>query len=438
MQAPRQATMVRIYLNESAQWRGQPLSLALLDRLRKGGAAGATVFRGVSGFGVQQKLRTTAIEVLSVNLPLVLEWIDAPERVERLLPEISAMVGEGLVTVQSITVVKYAPREPSRVPEDRTVAEVMTREVKMVHPEAPLRELVELLINRTYRALPVVDVDGRLVGIVSNGDLIERGGLRLRAELLPTLAPEALEDELRRLEDSGRTAADIMTRDVVTVRPETNLEATARLMATNRLKRLPVVDADRHVVGIVSRVDILRSLATQYPPVAGQQATEPGRADTVEAEHEEAGTVGGVMSRRIPAVGAEAALTEVLEAVVSTRLNRAVVVDVEQRPIGVITDAELMRRLGPRHHAGLAQSLMRKLPFTRLSPEEQEALRAEQGKRAADLMLTPVVTVRETTPITEAAQQMLERRYKILPVVDGDGRLVGLIDRADLLRAMVT
>ena len=112
------------------------------------------------------------------------------------------------------------------------------------------------------------------------------------------------------------------------------------------------------------------------------------------------------------------------------------VVDEERRPLGVVTDAELLRRLDPAALPGLARLLMGKLPFVRLSDAEREQLRFAQGTRAAELMLTPVLTVRGETPALEAASLMLQRRYKILPVVDAEGRLIGLLDRADLLRAV--
>ncbi|MBX6342109.1 MAG: CBS domain-containing protein, partial [Thermomicrobiaceae bacterium] len=146
---------------------------------------------------------------------------------------------------------------------------------------------------------------------------------------------------------------------------------------------------------------------------------------------------GDGVAREVPTVRADAPLGDVLAAVISTRLNRAVVVDDAGRPVGVITDAELLRRLDPEAQAGLAQVLMRRLPFRHGTPEERAEWRFQTGTRAADLMLTPVVTVTASTPIPEAIRRMVERRYKILPVVDDEGRLIGMVDRADLLRAAI-
>ncbi len=423
METP-QVRRVRIYLNEQDHWHGRSLSLAILDELRKHDAAGATVFRGIAGFGAHHKIRTISIEALSTNLPLVIECIDRPERVAQLLPLIRTMVPEGLITDEAIGLAKAPALAPHRVSEEQTVGQVMTPNPVTVQPETPLRELVELLITRDYRALPVVNREGRLVGLVTRGDLIERGGLRLGVELLPALDGAAVERELRHLEmESPLTAADLMTRDVVTVRPETNLAAAGRLMESQRLNPLPVVDAGGRVVGIISRVDVLRTVAAPGLSTERLESTEP-----VATGAEQAGTVGAVMSRQVPAVGPVAGLGEILAAMVSGRLNRVVVVDGERRPIGVITDTELLRRVEPEAHPGLVQVLMRKLGHREVPPD---------GARAVDLMLPRGETVRAETPVGEAIRLMLEREYKLLPVVDDAGKLVGLVDRAALLRAIV-
>jgi PII-like signaling protein len=101
---------VCIYIGESDRWHGRSLYLAILEFLRKRGAAGGTVIRGIAGYGAHSRIHTASIEVFSSDLPLVLEWVDAAERVDDLMPEIAAMVAEGLITVEDIEIVKYAHR----------------------------------------------------------------------------------------------------------------------------------------------------------------------------------------------------------------------------------------------------------------------------------------------------------------------------------------
>src|SRR5437867_1398783 len=119
----------------------------------------------------------------------------------------------------------------------------MRRDEVQVYPNTPLGDLVVLLIGQDYRAVPVVDETMRVVGIVTNGDLVQRGGLAMRLELLATVSRETIQQELAALAAHGRTTADVMTREVVTVPSDLSLLEAARLMAHRRLKRLPVVDA---------------------------------------------------------------------------------------------------------------------------------------------------------------------------------------------------
>lgn len=100
--------LVRVFVGEGDRWRHQSLSRALLERLRREGFAGATVFRGVAGFGARSVLHTSNIVRLSEDLPVVIEIVDSDEHVRRLLPILDEMVTEGLVTMEKVKVVKYA------------------------------------------------------------------------------------------------------------------------------------------------------------------------------------------------------------------------------------------------------------------------------------------------------------------------------------------
>ena len=101
--------MVRIFFGESDKWHHQPLEIALLERLRKEGFAGATVFRGVAGFGANSVIHTTHLLEMSSDLPMVIEVVDTEERVERLLPILDEMLDDALVTMEKVRVVRYSP-----------------------------------------------------------------------------------------------------------------------------------------------------------------------------------------------------------------------------------------------------------------------------------------------------------------------------------------
>lgn len=98
---------VRIYIGESDQFGNRPLFMAILEKLRAEGCAGATVLRGIAGFGAHSRIHTATILRLSEDLPVVVEWIDSNEHMDRLLPTIVEMVPEGLVTVDDVHVIHY-------------------------------------------------------------------------------------------------------------------------------------------------------------------------------------------------------------------------------------------------------------------------------------------------------------------------------------------
>lgn len=99
--------LVRIYVGESDHWHGQTLFNAIVELARKEGLAGATVTRGIEGFGANSRIHTTSILRLSEDLPVKIEIIDVAERIEQFLPLLDEMVTEGLITVQDCEIVKY-------------------------------------------------------------------------------------------------------------------------------------------------------------------------------------------------------------------------------------------------------------------------------------------------------------------------------------------
>jgi hypothetical protein len=101
--------LVRVFVGESDTWQRKPLVTALVERLRREGFAGATVLRGVMGFGARSVVHTSNLLRLSEDLPVVIEIVESEEHVERLLPILDEMVSEGLVTMEPVRVVKYAP-----------------------------------------------------------------------------------------------------------------------------------------------------------------------------------------------------------------------------------------------------------------------------------------------------------------------------------------
>ena len=100
--------LMRIFIGESDQWHGRPLYQALVERLRREhDVAGATVTRGLMGFGAHSVLHTASILRLSQDLPVVIEVVDTQDRVDALMPILDEMVPEGLITLEKVRVIRY-------------------------------------------------------------------------------------------------------------------------------------------------------------------------------------------------------------------------------------------------------------------------------------------------------------------------------------------
>ncbi len=129
-----------------------------------------------------------------------------------------------------------------------TVKDVMTTPVVAVRPGATFKDMAVRLHRLGVSAFPVVDEDSKVIGVVSEDDMLTRQAVRLGRQARDGDEPQEADDP---------TAADLMTRPAVTIEPEQSLENAARLMYNCRVKRLPVVDDQGHLVGIISRADVL-------------------------------------------------------------------------------------------------------------------------------------------------------------------------------------
>jgi CBS domain-containing protein len=144
--------------------------------------------------------------------------------------------------------------------------DIMVTKVITVGPDSSVREVAEIFLRHRISALPVLDRTGKLIGIISEGDLVRRAELETDyrrswwLEIFARKSNEALAIEY--VKSHARTTKDLMTRQVITVKPTTPLRDVAALLERRGIKRVPVVRRDGKVVGIVSRANLIHALAT--------------------------------------------------------------------------------------------------------------------------------------------------------------------------------
>ncbi|HMQ50964.1 MAG TPA: DUF190 domain-containing protein [Anaerolineae bacterium] len=416
MEIKGEAQRVTIYIGESDKWQRKPLYLAILEMLREEDCAGATVIRALAGFGAHSRIKTTSLVALSADLPLIIEWIDNPERVKMVMPRLRQMVQEGLIIIDPVEVITYTHRHLRHLPSTMPVREIMQREVHTVHAQTPISAAADLLLGQVYKTLPVVDDQNRVVGLLTDGDLLRQANLpavSARQALTTTELADALHD-LRQLE---QPISSVMTPQPFIIHEETSVADAIRLMLEHRIKRLPIVDDQDKLVGLISRVDVLRALSKSIVAEEPRRPVPPGQHTRV----------GEVMTTDLFTVKSDAPLAEIVERLVSNAQRRVIVVNDHRHVVGLITDGDLICRASATERPSVIQALFRR--------SQADALTLKQ-RTAAQVMTTPVFTVRPDTPLIEALNLLLEHRIKRLPVVDEQRKLVGLIGRGAILKAL--
>ena len=145
------------------------------------------------------------------------------------------------------------------------IKDIMTSEIVTVREDDTVEKCANLLITHNLSGLPVLDESGKVKGIVTEGDLIRRASrvkgpaaLEVLGGIFYLESPKKFMDDLKKT--MGNSAKDIMTKDVITVDPDKLIEEAATLLVQNKIKRLPVIDKEGNLIGIVSRKDIMNYL----------------------------------------------------------------------------------------------------------------------------------------------------------------------------------
>lgn len=420
------AQQLTIFIGESDMLHHRSLYTAIVEMLRREGCGGATVTRGIAGFGASSVIHTTAILRLSADLPLVITVIDRPARVERLLGRLREMAPHALITSQEVEIVHSGMRFKEGLP-DVKVGEVMRPNPVTIDPDSPATKAVELLLDKDYTALPVIDESRKVIGIVSDSDLLTRGGMEVTLSLKRATDPDFVSELQRNLKSPERKVREIMTTPAVTTTADAWLGSAAKLMVTRHLKRLPVVDDDGHLIGILGRLDVLNTIAA-----ARVAEWHPGAYAA-----NGSATVGAVMTKEVPTVDQAASIEQVFDLLVGSSHKRAVVIDAARHIVGIIADSDLISRVSRDSWAGLIEILAAHVPIDKVSAAARKHIAQVRARSAAELMTRDVLTVREAMPVASALVLSAERRVKRFPVVNADGVLVGIVGRSEMLRALL-
>ncbi|MBI1387486.1 MAG: CBS domain-containing protein [bacterium] len=416
--------IITIYTNEDAHWRGKPLSRAVVDRVAGLGlAARCMVTRGQAGCYENGEIASTAIEALAYNLPVKIEIAAPAAELDQLLPLADEMVGHGLVTVDEVDA-RFHRTRSLLLPRHLKVRDIMTSSPRCVSPGDTLADAARLMLDGGFNGAPVVDDERRPIGMITQGDLLSRGGFPIRLGLLAELASGRVDELLGEI--AIRPASEIMSAPVISTRLDADVSGAVDLMLTHSLKRLPVVDEEGRLCGMLSRVDVFKAVMVASPDwkALSNQNVEVGGLRYVR----------DVMRRDMLTVSPDDSIESILKIIDENELRRAAVVDAEGKLAGLISDRDLFALLSEQQ-ARLWPMLISKIPLLKSAAFYDEIVRAASLHSAADVMKTDLVVIDENAPIQDAIALMTAKKLKRLPVVDENGRFRGMIGRDSVLRA---
>jgi CBS domain-containing protein len=415
---------IEILTSEEARYRKKPVVDAIMQYIKDLKiAARCIITRGVAGCYESGEMVTGRVVILSFNMPVRIYIVLPAAETERVLNGLNGMVTDGIVVLHDLNVLSHRTRN-SFFPRQLMIRDVMTRNPESVTAGTPLSDAARLLLPSIFTGLPVVDEQSRPIGVITQGDLIRKGGLPLRLGLLAESDQNRLESVLNQL--ASRKAAEVMTSPAVMIAADRPLAAAVELMLTKGVKRLVVVDETGGLTGMLSRLDIFRTVMREAPDWNAFKAQQ--------IEVEQLKRVGDILRRDVHAVSPGTPLNEVIRLIDDNDIQRVAVVDDDGKLLGLISDRDLLRYFKPEQE-GIWHLLAKvKNPF------KQEACRVgDLQKRLAETtagvaMTTQLITAREEMLIEEAIALMIDKGLKRLPVVDSEDRFKGMISRDSLLR----
>ncbi len=405
-------TILQIYTNEQARWHGKPFHQAVIDLIQQQHiAARCMVVRGIAGCYETGELATPNIEVLSYKMPLRIDILAPEAEAQRLLPALEEMVVDGILCRVSADVILHRTHK-ELIPAHLRVRDVMTSSPATVLPDTAVADVIRLLLSFDFHCMPVVDDDGRPVGMITQGDLIARADAPMRLGFWAALHDDERQAVLQGV--SGKSAGEIMSKPCLTVAEDQYLSQAIQFMLKNKLKRLPVIDANGQITGMLARIDIFRAITHHAPQMnklsvssvhAGQRVCEIMRYDT-------------------QTVSPETSIDEIITLIDANEVQRVAVVDNKGKLLGLISDLDLLPFASPEH-PGFWKRLGRVLQGDRSIAQHQ---------LAAEIMRSDVITISEQAPVEQAIELMTQHKIKRLPVVGDKGIYKGMISRDALLR----
>jgi CBS domain-containing protein len=418
----RQYKVIDIFTNEQAWWQGRPLTDAIIERIRDMKIAARTmIVKGSQGsYETGEVAGIEKIEPVSYNMPVRITIVIPAAELARVSSAIEEMVDDGIIGVHDVDLIIHKTRGVL-LPRHIRVRDIMTRAPQKVGLSTPLDEVARLFLASSFTGMPVVDEQNRPLGVIAQSDLIYKANMPLRIGLLARSDQEKTACVLKAL--ASKRAGDIMTKPAVSVGQDKLVADAVKIMVEKKVKRLPVVDDAGKLVGNISRLDVFSTVIKE----CGVRSESHGRPTAVENVH----TASDIMSHKASTVSPDTPVEEVMNLIGCNDIQRVCVVEPNGRFLGLISDVDLFSAF-----SGIPGIWDFATRGSLSQPGRQDNVLKKhlRSKTASQIMNTDIVTVKEDEPIDEVMRIMLERAIKRIPVLDGEGKFKGIINRDSLLR----
>ncbi len=407
---------VRIYLSEQDQWERQPLYQALLERLRHAGATGATVIRGLAGFGPSHLTRATGIINVQAHAPIVLEWIDRVERVTNILPQLDELLPDALITIEDILLYRAVLRGRGPFASEDRVHDYMRTTPQTLPPSATLSQALTILINADQTTIPIIDEQRHVLGILTGQDIVRRTNLRLPPHLLRLLGEQEYTALLAPVADQPVT--EIMSHDPRTISVNAPIPQAMIPLIEWNYDQIPVLDDQGTLVGLLGREEVLSAAVAQEQDTSKEiQDADPPTSVSL------------VMQASVPQVAISEPMAVALQHLLTLNNHALMVVDAAGRLQGSLSTANALRQLQGDERTLLLTALQRgtTVDATALPGADRDFY---------PLLERDIPTIAPAEKMLDATRTLLAQRLDSVPVVDADGKLLGKLSRGSLLRAL--
>jgi CBS domain-containing protein len=422
---PLTYTLARIFTSEEARYHGKPLYQEIVKFVsRQRISARVQVTKGIAGCYENGEVATFGVEVLSFHMPLEIIVIMPQSESGRLLPRLEEMVDEGLMTVEEKDVHWHKCRK-QMIPRQVRVKDIMTPRPRALSMDALAVEALHLLVDSPFHGVPVLDAHRHPVGLITQGDLLRQTPFPIKLGSLRPFAHSHLESLEQLL--AGRTVADLMSRPAVVVKEDEPLAKAVDLMLMKDIKRLPVVAGDGSLTGMLSRLDVFKTIMDRSP--------DWSTFDQVGIQLRDIRLAKDAMVAGTPTLPPDAPTWDAIKLIDTTPVKRVAVVGPDGKLLGLVSEKALLAAFSA-HTGGMLDLILANLSFPALARRHKELLKALRARMVGEVMVTDLYSVQEDDPVEEALQLMVEKKLKRVPVLDGQGRFKGMLTRDSLLRSM--